>query len=158
MSHQQTPSMKRQSPLGHARNHGSAKDGTHHWIAQRFSAIALLLLGPWLLYNFYYENISTYEGAVAWLQNPGGLAFMVLLLVAGLYHAFLGLQVVVEDYVHSNWVKLPMLIGLNLLFALVGVMAVLSLVRIQNLPVSSMETDIMGTENIEKSSTALETL
>lgn len=140
MSHHKETSVKRQSPLGRARNHGSAKEGTHHWIAQRLSAIALIILGPWFLWNLYAENISSYQNIVAWLQSPGDMTLMVLLLVAGLYHAYLGLQVVVEDYVHCNAVKLPLLIGFKLSFILIAVMATLSLVRIQN--VSMTEIDL----------------
>ncbi len=150
MSYKQEPSIKCQSPLGRAKNHGSAKEGTHHWISQRFSAISLLLLGPWVLYSFYAGNMSSYESVVAWLQTPMDFTLVLLFIVAGLYHGFLGLQVVIEDYVHTQCIKIPTLIALKLFFALVGVMALLSLIRIQN-------TDLFKF-NTEKSSTFLETL
>lgn len=89
------------NPLAKARGHGSAKSGVHHWYAQRATAILLLILVAWLVYASFALAGSDYEAARAFLSSPVNAAFAILLLVSMLYHAMLGLQVVIEDYVHN---------------------------------------------------------
>lgn len=127
MPYPSNPGTKRSS-LGNARNHGSAKQGTGHWLHQRVSAIALILLVPWFLYSVLTEDMTSYQGVVNWLDNPGDLVFLILTLVAALYHGALGLQVIIEDYVHTNCIKFPMLVITNFLFIVLGVMAVYALI------------------------------
>lgn len=118
----------RRSPLGKARNHGSANTGTGHWIHQRISAIALIILGPWFLYSVLTEDMMTYQGVMEWLDNPGDVIFLILTIVVALYHGALGLQVVIEDYIHSNWMKFPMLVITKFTFVLLGAMAIYAVV------------------------------
>lgn len=121
----------KQSSLGKARHHGSAKSGVSHWIHQRLSAIALIGLGPWFLYSALSESMTSYQGILNWLDNPGDLVLLVLTIVVGLYHGFLGLQVVIEDYVHTNWIKFPTLIILKFSFVVLGVMATYGAVSVK---------------------------
>lgn len=88
------------NPLARARGHGSAKDGVQHWLAQRASAVLLLFLVGWLLYAAVKLAGADYATVRAFLAQPFNAALMVLLLLSLLYHAVLGLQVVIEDYVH----------------------------------------------------------
>lgn len=92
--------MSMQNPLGRARGHGSAREGVHHWIAQRVSAVFLVLLCGWFVYAAIVLGGAEYHEAAAFMARPWNTAFAILLLVALLYHAMLGLQVVIEDYVH----------------------------------------------------------
>ena len=89
------------NPLARAKGHGSAKEGVHHWYAQRASAVLLLFLLAWLVYSAFTVTGSGYEASRAFIANPVNAALMCVLLVAALYHAMLGLQVVIEDYVHG---------------------------------------------------------
>jgi succinate dehydrogenase / fumarate reductase membrane anchor subunit len=89
------------NPLAKARGLGSAKSGTHHWYAQRASAILLLFLVGWLIFAMFQLAGSGHAEAEAFLSHPINAAFMLVLLLSLFYHAMLGLQVVIEDYVHQ---------------------------------------------------------
>ena len=97
--------MKREdmrTPLARAIGLGSAKDGVHHWWMQRVSAIVLVPLTMWFIAAIIAQTGADYAAFVAWIRNPITDILMGLLLIALFYHAALGLQVVVEDYVHSD--------------------------------------------------------
>ncbi len=94
------------NPLARARGHGSAKEGVHHWYAQRASAVLLIFLVGWLLFAIVSLAGSGYETAHAFVSRPVNAAFLALLVITLLYHAVLGLQVVIEDYVHNRPVEI----------------------------------------------------
>jgi succinate dehydrogenase / fumarate reductase membrane anchor subunit len=89
------------NPLAKARGHGSAKEGVHHWYAQRASAILLIFLVGWLILAMFRLADAAHAEAAAFIASPINAAFLVVLLVSLFYHAMLGLQVVIEDYVHQ---------------------------------------------------------
>ena len=89
------------NPLARARGKGSAKRGVDHWFAQRASAVLLLFLVAWLVYAMVNLAGADYEQAAGFVGRPHNAALMALTLVTLLYHAVLGLQVVIEDYVHQ---------------------------------------------------------
>ena len=89
------------NPIARARGHGSAKEGVHHWYAQRASAVMLIFLLGWLIFSIFSLAGGGYEASRAFIANPVNASFLGLLLVVVLYHAMLGLQVVIEDYVHN---------------------------------------------------------
>ena len=93
--------MKAVNPLARARGHGSAKHGVHHWWLQRASSLLLIVLTGWLLYAMITLNGSSHEEAMAFMATPCNAAMAILLAIGGLYHAMLGMQVVIEDYIHS---------------------------------------------------------
>lgn len=135
--------LAKKSPLGKARNHGSAKSGTHHYIMQRVSAIGLLILGPWFFYHVLITDFTSFGAVVMWLQNPGDVAFLALFIGFGLYHGFLGLQVVIEDYVHSNPLKISSLLVLKFLMITLGIMVLFTLMHIQSIDPSTFDTSEM---------------
>jgi succinate dehydrogenase / fumarate reductase, membrane anchor subunit len=90
------------SPLARAMGLGSAKEGVGHWWAERASAVALIPLTLWFVASIIAHIQSDYATFIAWLRTPIGTILMILLQVALFYHTALGLQVVVEDYVHSG--------------------------------------------------------
>ena len=92
--------MSMTNPLAKARGLGSAKSGVHHWYAQRASALLLLVLIAWLIYAMIILSGADYTAAHSFIAQPVNAAFLILLIVTVLYHAMLGLQVVIEDYVH----------------------------------------------------------
>lgn len=118
------------SPLGRAFGLGSAKEGVQHWWMQRVTAIVLVPLVLWLVVAVIGLAGADRGAIVAWLHNPMPAVLMLVLLAAIFYHTALGLQVVIEDYIHSEAVKLAALIAMRvlcILFVLRGVLAVLKL-------------------------------
>ncbi len=118
------------SPLGRALGLGSAKEGVAHWWAQRVSAVALIPLSLWFVAALIALTGADRATLAARLHAPFPAIVIVLLLIATFYHMYLGIQVVVEDYVHSEWVKISALVLNKLVaFALAvsGIFAVLRL-------------------------------
>ena len=116
--------------LGRVRGLGTAKEGVHHWWMQRLTAIALIPLTLWFIISIATLNSASYAETVNWLSIPLVSIFMILLVSATLYHALLGVQVVVEDYIHQEGFKFLLLIGLKFLFLVLGVAAIFSLLKI----------------------------
>ena len=102
--------MSMQSDLSRVRHLGSAKDGTHHWWGQRLTAIALVPLGLWFVYAVVIMTGKDLTAFKAWLSLPYNTLLMVLFIGALFHHLQLGLQVVVEDYVHTEKTKVVTLI------------------------------------------------
>jgi succinate dehydrogenase / fumarate reductase membrane anchor subunit len=98
------------SELGRVRGLGAAKEGVHHWWAQRVTAIALIPLSIWFVASIVFLTDVDYATAIQWLRSPITLGLMSLFLIALVYHAVLGLQVVVEDYIHAKPTKLILLL------------------------------------------------
>src|SRR5690348_10019596 len=116
------------SPLGRAIGLGSAKSGAEHWWAQRVSAVALIVLGLWFAAALIAHAGAEHAAVVAWLKDPISAILMLLLIAGTFYHAALGLQVVIEDYVHSEWLKVSSLVAMRLIsmgLAVAGIFAVL---------------------------------
>ena len=116
--------------LGRVRGLGTAKEGVHHWWMQRLTAIALIPLTLWFIISIATLNNASYTETVYWLSIPLVSIFMILLVSATLYHALLGVQVVVEDYIHQEGFKFLLLIGLKFIFLVLGVAAIFSLLKI----------------------------
>jgi succinate dehydrogenase / fumarate reductase membrane anchor subunit len=93
--------MKTLDPIARAKGLGSAKEGVHHWYAQRASAVLLVFLTGWMIYAAVSLAGGGYEASEAFLSSPVNASLLGLMLVVLLYHAMLGLQVVIEDYVHN---------------------------------------------------------
>lgn len=100
--------MNQTHPLARAKGHGSAHSGVHHWLAQRLSAVFLLFLTGWMIYAVLSLAGADYEAVRAFVARPVNAALFVLLLIVMLYHAMLGLQVVIEDYVHQRAVEITL--------------------------------------------------
>lgn len=115
------------SPLGRAIGLGSAKAGFEHWWMERVTAVALMPLTVWFAASVIGHGSSDYETFIRWLGSPLTAVLMILLLVALFWHAALGFQVVIEDYVHSGAKVWALLTTRFLCFALAagGIFAVL---------------------------------
>jgi len=96
------------NPLERAINHGSGGSGVHHWWAQRFSAILLVPLTIWLVWTLAVLAGADYAAARAWIAAPWNAAMALLLVGATFYHARLGVQVVIEDYVHRRGLEVTL--------------------------------------------------
>ena len=111
--------MSLQSPLGRVRGLGSAKNGTHHWWIQRVTAVALVPLTLWFAVSMIKMTGAAHSDAIAWVQLPFNAIMLLLLIIATFHHMQLGLQVVIEDYIHSEGTKLVLLLAQKLVsFAL----------------------------------------
>ena len=118
------------SPLGRARGLGSARAGSKLWWAQRLTAIALVPLTLWFIWSMLRLTGASQADVAEWLGSPVRLALMLALIVATFHHLQLGLQVVIEDYVHQDGVKLASVLavkGLCILLALICIISALSL-------------------------------
>jgi succinate dehydrogenase / fumarate reductase membrane anchor subunit len=117
------------APLARAIGLGSAKEGVQHWWTQRVSAIALVPLMVWFIAAIIAQTGSDYTAFIAWLRKPFPGVLMVLLLIALFYHMALGLQVVIEDYVHSS-VRFAAVIAVRLGCLALAVAGILATLRI----------------------------
>jgi len=118
------------TPLGRVRGLGSAKDGTHHWWLQRLTAIALAPLCVWLAASLASLAGAGWREVADWLASPLSALAMILLLVGLFWHLKLGLQVVIEDYVHGEAMKMTLLVAntfVCIVFAGAGILSVLRL-------------------------------
>jgi succinate dehydrogenase membrane anchor subunit len=122
--------MNLKSPLRRVTYLGSAKGGSSHWFAQRVSAVALVLLGLWLAFALATLGGASHGRVVAWLSSPLAASFAVLLVLTAAWHATLGLQVVIEDYVGDRGARLAALLVVKFVFAVAAVIGVLSVLRI----------------------------
>jgi succinate dehydrogenase / fumarate reductase membrane anchor subunit len=118
------------SPLGRALGLGSAKEGVEHWWRQRVTALVLVPLTLWFVVAVIGLVGADHAVFVAWVRSPMAAVLLVLLLAATFYHAALGLQVVIEDYIHGEAMRLAAVLVMRLLcvvFAVRGILAVLKL-------------------------------
>jgi succinate dehydrogenase membrane anchor subunit len=117
------------SPLGRARGLGSAREGVAAWWLERVTALALVPLTLWLAASLIALSGSDYVTFVAWVSRPLAMLLLVLLLIALFTHLALGLQVVIEDYVHS-WAKIPALLSARFACVILCVAGILATLRI----------------------------
>jgi succinate dehydrogenase / fumarate reductase membrane anchor subunit len=120
--------MSLQSPLGKALGRGSAKSGVSHWWSQRVTAVALVPLTLWFAFQVVHLPTTDLEAVRAWVAHGINPVLLVLLLLALAYHSALGVQVVLEDYVHAKGLKVASLLAstfAHLLLAAAGTYAVL---------------------------------
>ena len=108
----------------------SKSHGVVHWKLQRISAIAMIPLVIWFVSSLTFSLINSYDQSVAWLQNPLNATGLVLLFGTLYFHAASGLQVVIEDYVHNEGLKIMSLILIKLLSILLGVLSILCVLKI----------------------------
>ena len=108
----------------------SKSHGVVHWKLQRISAIAMIPLIIWFVSSLVFSLINGYDQSIIWLQSPLNATGMVLLFGTLYFHAASGLQVVVEDYVHNEGLKIMSLILIKLLSVLLGVLSILCVLKI----------------------------
>ena len=100
--------------IGRVRGHGSAHSGTHHWLLQRFTAVGNLVLGLWLLFSLLGLGDLAFKSLKSWAAQPLAATGLALFVITTFWHARLGLQVLVEDYVHEHANKFAVMTVLNL--------------------------------------------
>ncbi|MEZ5736721.1 MAG: succinate dehydrogenase, hydrophobic membrane anchor protein [Novosphingobium sp.] len=100
--------------IGRVRGLGAAHNGAHHWLVQRFTAIGNLLLVLWFGASLLLLPNFSYGAVTEWLARPVPATGMALLIVSTFWHARLGMQVMLEDYVHEHANKFACIAALNL--------------------------------------------
>lgn len=122
--------MNFRTPLGKARGLGTAKMGAGDWWAQRVTAVALIPLSLWSVWFLSRLLELSHTEMVTWLTRPGNVILLVAYLGAGFYHAMLGLKVIIEDYVHSRWLRTASLLVMQLTLALLALTAAFAVLRL----------------------------
>ncbi|MDQ7091545.1 MAG: succinate dehydrogenase, hydrophobic membrane anchor protein [Methylococcales bacterium] len=122
--------MNYKTPLATILGLGSAKTGLNHWWMQRITAIALIPLTFWVVAFFKQLGDVNHTQMVTWLSEPLNSLLAVSFIISAFYHAALGLQVVIEDYVKNEASKITAVWSVKLSFLFLALAALLSLLRI----------------------------
>jgi succinate dehydrogenase / fumarate reductase membrane anchor subunit len=122
--------MGTRSPIARVRGLGAARSGVGHWGRQRLTAISNLLLVLWFIFSAIGLSGAGYAEVRAWLASPISATLMILLVVSICYHARLGLQVVVEDYVHHEPARLATLVAIPLIVTALAVTCIVAVLKV----------------------------
>jgi len=122
--------MSLRSPLGRVLGLGTAKDGTAHWWGQRVSGGAMAVLGLWFAWALATMPGFSYAEAIAFIGQPVNALLLLLLSVTMAYHSFLGIQVVIEDYVHGHSLKIASLVLSRFAHVILAVAAVFAILKL----------------------------
>ena len=122
--------MSQRSPIGRVLGLGAAKEGFSHWWLQRVTSVALVLLGLWFVTALLRMPTFQYEFVVAWIAMPLNAVLLLLLIGTLVYHSQLGVQVVVEDYVHHHGLKIATMMLLTFAHVAVAALAIFAVLRI----------------------------
>lgn len=122
--------MSLRSPLSRVLGSGSAKEGTDHWWLQRVTAVALIVLGLWFLFSL--ANVQDYsrDGLRNWIGDPLNAVLLLLTSITVAWHSLLGVQVIVEDYVHSSGLKIVALLANKFIHGFLAAVAVLAILKL----------------------------
>jgi succinate dehydrogenase / fumarate reductase, membrane anchor subunit len=122
--------MAYRTPIAKVRGLGAARSGLQHWKMQRLTAVSNVLLVLWFVFSAMALSGSDYAQVRAWLASPLTATLMVLLVISTFYHARLGLQVIVEDYVHHEGAKVASLVAIALVVFALAVACIVSVLRV----------------------------
>lgn len=118
------------SPLGRARGMGSAKSGSHHWWAQRMTAIALLPLALYFVLSVLLLEGASQADMLRYMGEPWNGALFLALVIALFYHLHLGLQTVIEDYIRTERTRLFAMLAMRAGVGFFGLLAFLSVIKL----------------------------
>ena len=119
-----------QSQLGRVRGLGAAKSGVHHWWGERVTGIALVPLSLWFIFSVIGHLGAPHQAMLDWMASPVTIVLMLCLIAAAFHHMHLGLQVVIEDYVHTESVRMVSLLLIRGLTAVLALLAIISVLRL----------------------------
>jgi len=122
--------MTMETPLARVRGLGSAREGGHHWWTERLTSVSTLLLFIWLLVSLLRLPAVDYRTVNEWLESPLAAVPMLLLIVSTFWHLKLGMQVVIEDYVHEEGSKFLSILLLNFATVTAAAFALFAVLRI----------------------------
>ena len=116
--------------IGRVRGLGSSQHGAHHWLLQRFTAIGNLILITWLVISLALLPAYDYATMLGWVSRPIPATALILIMINTFWHARLGVQVMMEDYVYDHGLKFAALAALNVLPVAGAVFGIVSVLRI----------------------------
>jgi len=122
--------MDMRTHLARARGLGSSNDGVGHWWMQRLTGIALLPLTLWFVYSAIQLTGATHAEFVTWVGAHGNPVLLILLVIAIFHHGQLGLQVVIEDYIHGEGAKITLLVISKFAAILFGASSIFAILRL----------------------------
>lgn len=122
--------MSLRHPLAKVKGLGASGDGSHHWWLQRLSALALVPLSVWFLFAIVGHIDDDYQSIVNWISHPCVAVLLILYLGFMLFHGQLGIQVVLEDYVHTESVKFCLLMISKAIFLVAGVASIFAILKV----------------------------
>lgn len=122
--------MGKGTPIGRVRGLGTAHHGAHHWMLQRFTAIGNLVLMSYLVVSLALLGDYDHKTMTEWLAQPVAATALILLVISTFWHARLGLQVVIEDYMVDAGTKFALLAALNLAVIAGGAFAIFSIAKL----------------------------
>ncbi len=119
-----------QTPLARVRGLGSAKSGLSHWWHQRLTAIAMVPIMVASLILVAQIGMLDYQGAIDLMANPLAATLLLLLVLVGFFHAALGLQVVIEDYVGNEGARMGLIIAVKMISFALAVLSIVSILKV----------------------------
>ncbi|HEX4736958.1 MAG TPA: succinate dehydrogenase, hydrophobic membrane anchor protein [Allosphingosinicella sp.] len=122
--------MTMETPLARVRGLGSAREGAHHWWVERLTSVSTLLLFIWLFVSLLRLPGLDYRTVTEWLQSPLAAVPMLLLILSTFWHLKLGMQVVIEDYVHEEGSKFLSILLLNFATVIGAAFALFAVLKI----------------------------
>lgn len=122
--------MRMETPIARVRGLGSARAGAHHWWLERLTSVSTLILFVWLIVSLLRLPSLDHQAVTEWLRAPLAAVPMLLLVVSTFWHLKMGVQVVIEDYVHEGGAKAFAILLLNFLTIAAAALAIFSVLRI----------------------------
>ena len=119
-----------QTPLAAVRGLGSAKSGLHHWWNQRMTAVAMVPLVIWMVSLCILMTGASYQDALAIASHPANATVLILFVAVGFWHATLGLQVILEDYVAAEGLRLVLIVVIRMFAIALAALSILSILRV----------------------------
>ena len=119
-----------QTPLAAVRGLGSAKSGLHHWWNQRMTAVAMVPLVIWMVSLCILMAGASYQDALAIASHPANATVLILFVAVGFWHAILGLQVILEDYVAAEGLRLVLIVVIRMSAIALAALSILSILRV----------------------------
>ena len=118
------------SPLGRARGLGSAHAGYHHWWIERVEAVALVPLTIWFIFALLHLVGASHQAMIDWLSSPVSMVLMLLLIAATFHHFSLGVESVLNDYVHQPTIKMWSIFAIKGACTILALLCIVSVLRI----------------------------
>ncbi|MEZ5451294.1 MAG: succinate dehydrogenase, hydrophobic membrane anchor protein [Thiothrix sp.] len=122
--------MRLETPHKKATGLGPVKTGFHHWWMQRLTAVALIPLTFWVVFSIAALVGEDYASVAVWFTEPLTSVLLSLFVFFAAYHASLGLQVVIEDYIHTGWLKITALTLVNFSLIFLGALSIISILKL----------------------------
>ena len=119
-----------QTPLAAVRGLGSAKSGLHHWWNQRMTGVAMVPLVIWMVSLCILMTGASYQDALAIASHPANETVLILFVAVGFWHAILGLQVILEDYVAAEGLRLVLIVVIRMFAIALAALSILSILRV----------------------------